>query len=158
MEIPLTVRDLEPEDLTDLDWSGGAEHLHAIAELLQLCWSGEAASVVIALPNGRLVAHGAVDFRRSADSGELWMLAVHETLQSLGLGTALIAALEQQIQARGVGTARLSVEHDNPRAYRLYYALGYRDCGSRIECWPNAAGDTYVTVCTVMERPLGLSV
>jgi ribosomal protein S18 acetylase RimI-like enzyme len=154
VEIPLTVRSLEAEDLTELDWSGGPEHLSAIAEVLQLCWSGDVASTVIALPNAKLIAHGAVDFRRSAEYGELWMLSVHELVQSLGIGSTLIAALEDEVRARGLDRARLSVEHDNPRAYRLYRALGYRDCGSRIEHWPVAGGSTYVTVCALMERRL----
>ncbi|CAA9400426.1 MAG: hypothetical protein AVDCRST_MAG75-2109 [uncultured Propionibacteriaceae bacterium] len=154
VELSLTVRALEPEDLTDLGWSGGPEHLTAIAEVLQGCWSGDTESVVIALPNGRLVAFGAVNFRRSPDYGELWMLSVHETLQSLGLGTVLIRALEARVRDRGLHRAQLGVEHDNPRAYRLYRALGYRDCGSRVEHWPAAGGNTYVTVCTVMEHRL----
>lgn len=154
MEIPLVIRELEPEDLGDLDWSGGAEHLNAVAELLQWCWTGEAASVVIVLPNGRLVAHGAVDFRKSADYGELWMLSVQETLQSLGLGTTLIGALESRVRDRGLDRVRISVEHDNPRAARLYRRLGYREIGARVEAWPVAGGNTYVTVCTVLERRL----
>jgi ribosomal protein S18 acetylase RimI-like enzyme len=158
MEIALTVRDLEPEDLTDLDWSGGPEHLNAIAEVLQRCWSGEVASIVITLPNGRLVAHGAVDFSKSSDYGELWMLSVHETFQSLGVGSMLIRALEDRARSWGVGRTRLGVEHDNPRAHRLYRRLGYRDCGTELDGWPVAGGDTYVTVCTVMEHRLGAGV
>lgn len=158
MELALTVRDLEPEDLTDLDWSGGAEHLTAVAQVLSLCWSEQAASLVIALPNGRLIAHGAVDFRPSDAYAEIWMLAVHQTFQSLGVGTMLVQALEEATRDRGMDRARLTVEHDNPAAHRLYRRLGYRACGSRLESWPTAGGDTYVTVCTVMEHRLTASV
>lgn len=155
MKLRLTVRDLDPEDLGDLDWSGGPEHLRAVAEVLQASWGGDVKSTVIALPNGRLVAHGAVDFRKSPDFGELWMLSVHETLQSIGLGRRLIAALEAHVIHRGLPRARLSVEHDNPRAVRLYLRLGYVACGpSVVESWPTSGGRTYVTVCTVMERRL----
>lgn len=154
MKLRLIVRDLEPEDLGDLDWSGGPEHLQAVAEVLQATWAGDVESTVIALPNGRLVAHGAVDFRKSPDSGELWMLSVHEALQSLGLGSRLIEDLEARVVARGLDRARLSVEHDNPRAVRLYRRLGYVPCGSRVESWPTSGGRTYVTVCRVMERHL----
>ena len=36
MTIDVTLRPLEPSDLADLDWSGGPEHLTAIAEVLPL--------------------------------------------------------------------------------------------------------------------------
>ena len=36
MQLALTVRDLGPEDLTDLEWSGGSEHLNAVAEALKI--------------------------------------------------------------------------------------------------------------------------
>lgn len=158
LDLPLTVRQLTAEDLPELDWSGGPEHLRAVADLVSLCWAEEASSLVVALPNGRLVAHGAVDFRAAGDCAELWMLSVHPLLQSLGLGTLLVRALEAQASQRGRVTARLSVEHDNPDARRLYQRLGYAECGSRLEWWPVAGGDTYVTVCTVLERPLDGSV
>lgn len=155
VKLRLRVRDLEAEDLGDLDWSGGPEHVQAVAEVMQAVWEGDVESVVIALPNGRLVAHGAVDFRKSPDHGEIWMLSVHETLQSLGLGTRLIAALEAHVLARGLSRARLSVEHDNPRAVRLYRRLGYAASGpSVVQSWAVGGGRTYVTVCTVMERRL----
>ena len=37
----------------------------------------------------------------------------------------------------------------------LYRRLGYREVGSTLDAWPVAGGKTYVTVCTIMERPLG---
>ena len=157
MDLPLSVRDLEPEDLPDLDWSGGPEHLRAVAEMLQASWAGELAALVVALPNGRLVASGAVDFRPNPSVGELTTLAVHERLQSLGLGTSLIAALEQRVREHGRRRARVTVEHDNPRAAALYRRLGYVEVGSRVETWPVAGERTYVTVTTVLERDLGRS-
>lgn len=154
MELTLTVRDLEADDLGDLGWSGGAEHVRAVAQAWQTSDTGDVAVLAIALPNGRLVACGAVDFRVSASVGSLWMLSVHETLQSLGIGTVLVNALEQRIRERRRPTARLSVEHDNPRAAALYRRLGYRECGAELDSWPIAGGATYVTVVTVLERAL----
>lgn len=154
VKLRLTVRDLEPTDLGDLDWSGGSEHIRAMAEALQAAYADDMAVLVIALANGRLVATGAVDFRPDPGAGELTMLAVHEHLQSLGLGTRLVAALEKRVRVRGRGTARLTVEHDNPRARSLYLRLGYREVGSRVESWPVAGGRTYVTTTAVLERDL----
>jgi ribosomal protein S18 acetylase RimI-like enzyme len=157
MRIELTVRDTEIDDFADLDWAGGAEHVRAVAEAFQACFSGDVAMAVIGLPNGRLIAHGAVDFRRSAAAGEILMLAVHEAMQGMGVGTALIAGLEQRVRDRGLGTARLGVEHDNLRAARLYRRLGYREVGSVLESWPVAGGRTYLTVCTLLEHDLRLA-
>lgn len=152
--LALTVRDFEPQDLGDLDWSGGPEHLHAMAEALQASFSGDTDLLVITLANGRLVAAGAVDFSRYADAGRLWMLSVHETVQGLGLGTRLVGALEGRIVDRGLTLSRLGVEHDNPRAAALYRRLGYRDVGSSLDCWPIGGNQSYVTVCTLLERDL----
>jgi ribosomal protein S18 acetylase RimI-like enzyme len=154
VKLRLTVRDLEATDLADLDWSGGAEHVRALAAALQARYADEMAVLVLALPNERLVAVGAVDFRPDPGAGVLTMLSVHEHLQSLGLGTRLIAALEKRVRKRGLHRVQLSVEHDNPRALALYRRLGYREVGSRVESWPVAGGRTYVTVTAVLEREL----
>jgi len=152
--LTLTVRDLQPEDLGDLDWSGGPFHVDAIAARMQASFGGEAALVVVRLPNHRLVATGVVDFTRDPAYGLIMMLAVHETLQSLGLGSIVIGALEQRIRERGRRVARIDVEHDNPRAAALYWRLGYRETGTVLDSWPVAGGRTYVTICTVMTKPL----
>jgi ribosomal protein S18 acetylase RimI-like enzyme len=154
MELRLTMRDLEPRDLSDLDWSGGSAHIRAVAAALQDSYTGEVAVVVLALANERLVGLGGVDFRPEPGCGRLWMLAVHHRLQSLGLGTRLIAALEDRIVAYGRSRARLSVELDNPRARELYQRLGYRELGPVRESWPLDDGGTYAAACTLMERDL----
>ncbi|HEY5785058.1 MAG TPA: GNAT family N-acetyltransferase [Microlunatus sp.] len=154
MNIDVTFRDLEPADLSDLAWSGGPEHLTAIAEVLPLMVSEEAEYVVGELANGRLVAAGGADLRPVPEAGLLWQLSVHPLLQGLGIGTAMVAELEERIRRRGRTEARLTVEHDNPDAARLYRRLGYREHGSTIESWPVAGGRRYVTVTTVLRKPL----
>jgi len=126
MELTPSFRDLEPADLSDLDWSGGPEHIRAVAVALEASYADEVALVVGCLPNDRLIAMGGVDFRPSEDAGNIWMLAVHERFQSLGAGAELIAALERKIIDHGRPLARMLVEHDNPRARALYERLGYR--------------------------------
>jgi ribosomal protein S18 acetylase RimI-like enzyme len=154
MELALSFRDLEPADLSDLDWSGGAEHIRAVAEALEVAYTGEIALLVGYLPNGRLIAMGGVDFRASEDAGNIWMLAVHERFQSLGAGAELIAALEYKIIDHDRPLARMLVEHDNPRARTLYERLGYTEAGATLDSWPVAGGHTFVTACTIMERRL----
>ena len=154
MDLRLSFRDLEAADLSDLNWSGGPEHIRAVAAALEASYAGEVALLVGCLRNDRLIAMGGVDFRRSAETGSIWMLAVHERFQSLGVGTQLIAALEQKIIDHGRPTARMLVEHDNPRARTLYERLGYSEAGAALDSWPVAGGRTYVTACTIMERRL----
>ena len=108
----------------------------------------------VTVNNDRLIAMGGVDFRLSEDAGSIWMLAVHERFQSLGIGTQLIAALQQKIIDHGRPIARMLVEHDNPRARALYERLGYSERGPALDSWPVAGGKTYVTACTIMERRL----
>ena len=69
MDVRLSFRDLEPADLNDLDWSGGPEHVRAVAEALEASYAGEVALLVGCLPNERLIAIGGVDFRPSEDAG-----------------------------------------------------------------------------------------
>jgi ribosomal protein S18 acetylase RimI-like enzyme len=159
VRLELTVRDLEPEDLGDLDWSGSTTHQQAVAEALQASFSGDVALLVVALANGRLVAMGGVDFRpstgtRAEDAGELWMLSVHETMQGLGIGTLLIRSLEERIRERGRTVATLGVELDNPRAAALYRRLGYQQAGSALDGWPVDGGVSYVTVVNLLRREL----
>lgn len=152
--LPLTVRDLDFDDLQDLAWSGSPEHLKAIAEALEAALAGEVAMLAIQLPNGNLVANGGVDFRKDPTKGEPWMLSVHEAWQSLGLGTLLIGALEDKIREQGRPIARIGVEHDNPRALALYRRLGYREVDTELDGWSIGGGRNYVTVCTMLEKEL----
>jgi ribosomal protein S18 acetylase RimI-like enzyme len=154
MDVRLDFRDLAAADLTDLDWSGGPEHLRAVAAALEASYAGEVSLLVGCLPNDRLIAMGGADFRPAEDAGTIWMLAVHERFQSLGVGAQLIAALEHKIIDHGRPLARMLVEHDNPRARALYERLGYSEAGATLDSWPVAGGKTYVTACTIMERRL----
>jgi ribosomal protein S18 acetylase RimI-like enzyme len=154
MDLRFSFRDLEAADLGDLVWSGGSEHIRAVAAALEASYSGDVALLVGCLPNDRLIAVGGVDFRPSGDAGSIWMLAVHQRFQSLGVGTQLITALEQKIIDHGRPIARMLVEHDNPRARSLYERSGYSEAGAALDSWPVAGERTYVTACTIMERRL----
>lgn len=154
LHIPLTFRDLQAADITPdhLGWSGGTAHLAALTSALGRAWAGEVDLLVGELANGQLIACGAVNHAKSPS--ELWMLSVDPRWQSVGVGTALIAALEQCVRDRGLDRAGLGVEWDNPRAHALYRCLGYVDAGVELDGWPQDDGTQYVTLCTKMTKVL----
>lgn len=154
MQLTLTLRDLQPEDLGNLAWAGGPEHLTTLASYLPGSASGVVVLLVAALSNGELVGHGLVDLRGDAGTAMIEQLAVRDVCQRLGVGTWLVSALEDRLRERGVGAARLAVEHDNPGAAALYERLGYREIGSLLQTWPAAAGRRYVTVSSLLEKRL----
>jgi ribosomal protein S18 acetylase RimI-like enzyme len=78
---------------------------------------------------------------------------VHPALQSLGVGTALIAAMEDRMRERGCRHAEIRVEVTNHRARKLYERLGYLAFGEVPDGWETENG-WYSTVLTVMNKPL----
>jgi ribosomal protein S18 acetylase RimI-like enzyme len=156
--LPLTVRDLNTEDLPACRWAGSATHLKSIAEALDRVERGEADYLAVCPPSGLPVALGGVDYAKIPGAGVLWQLAVLGALQSCGIGTLLIQACERRILARGLHHSELSVEQSNPRARALYERLGYTAYGCRPEAWDEEALDgsiiRYETVCTLMRKGL----
>ncbi|QDP98219.1 GNAT family N-acetyltransferase [Microlunatus elymi] len=157
IEVGLAVRDLEPTDLADLDWSGGPHHIRALAAAYERSFADQVELVLITLGNGLPIAVGAVDFAKRDAAGELWMLSVRDEWQSLGVGTILITELEDRIRRRGLSRATLGVEHDNPRAAALYQRLGYVQDGLVLDGWPEGPGRSYATVCFTYSKPLSLT-
>ena len=156
--IPLTIRDLTPEDLPSCAWSGAATHLASIARALERARRGEVDYLAVCPPSGLPVALGGVDYAKTPGAGTLWQLAVQGTLQSCGIGTILIGAAEQRIRARGLHRAELAVEENNPRARALYERLGYLAYGREPQSWdeegPDGSVTRYETVCTLMHKEL----
>lgn len=157
--LPLTVRDLTDADLPSCAWSGGRTHLAAIAKALDRAGRGEVAFLAVCPPSGLPVGLGGIDYAKIPGAGFLWMLSVHDALQSCGIGTILIQAAEQRIRARGLRRAGLAVEESNPRARELYERLGYVAYGREPDSWDEQAPDgslvRYETVCTLMRKELG---
>jgi len=156
--LPLTVRDLTAEDLPDCAWSGSPTHLAVVADALERARLGEVDYLAACPPSGLPVAIGGVDYAKIPGAGFLWQFAVHEALQSCGIGTILIQAAEQRIRARGMRQAELAVEECNPRARALYERLGYVAYGREPAAWDEEAPDgsitRYETVCTLMRKEL----
>jgi ribosomal protein S18 acetylase RimI-like enzyme len=156
--LPLTVRDLTAADLPSCDWSGGQSHLAAIAGALDRAGRGEVEFLAVCLPSGLPVGFGGIDYAKIPGAGFLWMLSVHDALQSCGIGTILVEAAEQRIRARSRLWAGLAVEESNPRVRALYERLGYVAYGREPDSWDEQAPDgsvvRYETVCTLMRKEL----
>jgi len=156
--LPLTIRDLTPEDLPSCAWAGTALYLAHVAEALERAAGGEVDYLAVCPPSGQPVALGGVDYAKAPGAGTLWQLVVDEALQSCGIGTILIRAAEQRIHARGLHWAELGVEECNPRARALYERLGYIAYGREPQSWEEEAPDgtitRYETMCTLMRKDL----
>ncbi len=64
--------------------------------------------------------------RLSRTAAMIPQIAIHPSFQSRGLGTALMRLALHRLAGAGFMTARLTVTHDNKRAYQWYTRLGFR--------------------------------
>ena len=64
--------------------------------------------------------------RTQASRAHLQSLAVDPAARRSGIGRALLLAVEQAAEARGAVHMRLETREDNPEAFALYAAMGYR--------------------------------
>lgn len=151
--LPLTIRDMTHEDLAGCTWSGGPMHLAAVARELDSAARGQADYMVACPPSGLPVAKGGITYQLAPGSGTIWQLAVHPALQSLGIGSLLVAALEDRIRERGCRFAEIRVEVGNPRARTLYERLGYLAFGEVPDSWETERG-RYETTLVVMAKQL----
>ena len=156
--VAITIRDLTPEDLPSCAWWVSAWDRAQLGRTLERARRGEVDYLAACTPAGLPVALGGIDYTVDQVSGTLWQLAVHEALQSCGIGTLLIQAAEQRIRARRLRRAELAVEESNPRARALYERLGYAAYGRKPEAWDEQAEDgsirRYETMCTLMRKEL----
>jgi ribosomal protein S18 acetylase RimI-like enzyme/predicted kinase len=154
----LSVDDLTRDDLQRIAWSGSRLHLESVRRALDRAGRGEVEYLVVRTPAGAPVAKGGIDYRQHPGAGTLWQLATHADLQSLGLGSRLIAEAERRIRRRGLSRAVLGVEDDNARARALYERLGYAAFGHEHAAWQteDAAGreTTHHAEITLLDKRL----
>lgn len=131
--------------------------MKSVARALERRAAGELDYIAVRAPAGEPIAKGGVDHADPQGPGKLWQLA-HPALQSLGVGSALIAGLEDRIRRRGLRSAWLGVEVTNPRARSLYERLGYEPFAEEIDGWEAQREDGsiywYETEIILMRRQL----
>ncbi|MFJ6993858.1 GNAT family N-acetyltransferase [Streptomyces sp. NPDC003090] len=156
--LPVSVRDLLPQDLPACTWSGSDTHLRRVKRELARAAAGEVDYLAVCTPADLPVAKGGIDYQVSEGAGTLWQLAVMPALQSCGLGTLLVRAAEQRIRDRGLRRAELAVEEDNLRARALYERLGYVAYGREPDAWdeegPDGSIRRHETMCVLMHKSL----
>ncbi len=119
--LPVSVRDLLPQDLPACTWSGSDTHLRHVERELARAAAGEVDYLAVCTPADMPVAKGGIDYQVSGGAGTLWQLAVMPALQSCGLGTLLVRAAEQRIRDRGLRRAELAVEESIPGRARPHH-------------------------------------
>jgi ribosomal protein S18 acetylase RimI-like enzyme len=158
--VPFAVRarDLRPDEVPSLGWSGAPSHLDAVVAELHRRDAGEVDYLAVCGPRDVPLGIGGVDHVRHPGAGTVYQLAVLPALQSRGLGSLLVAALEERVRLRGSGRVDLLVGADNPRARALYERLGYRAVGTEVDRWSyvDASGRTVevADTCVLMAKDL----
>ncbi len=156
----LRVTDLTAADLSHVWWTGSPSFLLGLAATLERVKTGELAYLAVRAPDDIPVAVGGIDYVKHAGAGMLYQLNTHWSLQSLGIGSHLIAEAENRIARRGLSRAVIGVEDHNVRAQALYERLGYRVFGHERDSWEVEGDDgatrVHVTECTLLEKRLRL--
>lgn len=76
----------------------------------------------------------------TADEAELLNIAIHPSLQSKGLGKALLQHLMLEAEQLGAKECFLEVRESNLAAYQLYQNHGFNEIGRRPNYYPAPQG------------------
>lgn len=97
----------------------------------------KSAVLLVAEEGGTVLGYALLKVR--GRQAHLESLAVDPPARRIGLGRTLLLAAEQAVQERGALHMRLEIREDNPAAYALYRALGYRQHGTWLEYYEDEA-------------------
>jgi ribosomal protein S18 acetylase RimI-like enzyme len=124
-----SIRECREDDLAWFWRLGSTSHLQHCHREFARAQSGETLILVAVDENDAPIGKLHIDFvqRASEQAATIGSAAVLDSIQSRGIGTALIHAAEARIQERGLHAAEVGVDDENPRARRLYERLGYRE-------------------------------
>lgn len=93
----------------------------------------DAADLLLAERDGRLLASAWMKVEPGGSSGELYALGVDPDAQGAGLGRLLTAKVLDHLAAKGLRTATLYTEADNTAAVRTYTAAGFTTTRSDVQ-------------------------
>ncbi|HEX7965348.1 MAG TPA: ribosomal protein S18-alanine N-acetyltransferase [Gammaproteobacteria bacterium] len=115
--LPIEHRSFQTDRLTRLDFTRALK--------------GKSAVLLVAEQGGAVLGYALIRVR--GRQAHLESLAVDPDARRLGLGRTLLKTAEQAVLERGALHMRLEIREDNPAAYALYRALGYRQHGTWLE-------------------------
>jgi hypothetical protein len=120
---------------------------------------GEAEYLAVCPPSGQPVALGGIDYVKIPGAGVPWQLAVHEALQSCGIGTISSRPPSSGSAPAACAGPSWAWRNATRGPARCTSGLGYVAYGSAPESWDEDAPDgsvvRYETVCTLMRKDLG---
>ncbi len=133
MDLPVTIRHAEMDDLPRLEWD---EHTWGLRALFHKTYQemllGERLMLLADVggyPVGRLFVQlcaGNLTYADGVTRGYLYSLHVMPAFQGRGIGTRLIRSAEAMLIERRYLIATIAVAQTNSRARALYERLGYR--------------------------------
>lgn len=130
----VAIRVIVPSDLDGFrDWYG-TERDDSFRRSFDRHRAGEVVYLVAEL-DGKPIGHLGVDLVRAPGVAWLWQFAVTTSLQSHGIGSAMVRQAEEIARERGFTVAQIAAETDNPRARALYERLGYTLHGEQDGEW-----------------------
>ena len=140
LDLPCTIRPVEPSDLPRLEWFGTHTQLRQMEQLNYRDVEAGFKLWLVAVANDFPAGHVKINLRvqdptRGNPRGYIFALRVFEPFQGLGIGTLLIQSAEEVLRSRGFEFASIAVGKDNARARRLYERLGYRVYREEIGRW-----------------------
>ena len=145
--MPMTIRDLEPDDTERIQ-----EMLSDIPEAARWsvglgCAPGSGIICRVAERNGKI--SGLIVFRIMADEAEILNLAVEASQRRQGIGWLLVQKAIAECRAAGARTIFLEVRESNEGARRLYARAGFKEGGRRPEYYREPTEDALVLQHTI---------
>lgn len=134
LTLPITIRQMQSEDLPKLEWYGQFRHLRQVfRRSFHEQQTSERRHLLVAVLNDFPIGRLFILFRgkdsRLADGlyrGYLYSFSVMEIFRRQGVGTRLLLTAEQVLRERQYRQATIAVAKDNTDALRLYRRHQYR--------------------------------
>lgn len=131
LELPITFRFAQEEDLPKLEWYGQYTHFR---QLYRRTFADQLAgrrfmllAVCQDFPIGQIFIHiSRPPFFTYDQHAYFYSLRVMDMFQRLGIGTRLLEAAEAIAIERGMRRATIAAAKNNPGARRLYERTGYK--------------------------------
>lgn len=131
LELPITFRFAQEDDLPKLEWFGQYAHFR---QLYRRTFADQVAgrramllAVCQEFPIGQIFIHiSQSPISRFDRHAYFYSLRVLDMFQRLGIGTRLLEAAEAIALERSLRRATIAAAKNNPGARRLYERMGYR--------------------------------